>query len=88
MNCKVCGSEITDPLRKSFCSVECYHQHRYIYKKNHAKQAHANRKKKSYRCIMCGEMTALNRWQICDQCKKTETYQSYGYGDGLYGVHS
>lgn len=79
MNCIVCGKEFELGNRKRFCSPECYHGYRKTYKSKYSHEKYLARKKKKFACMMCGLNRCDGKYQICEQCKQTDVYQSYGY---------
>lgn len=81
MKCLICGKEFEKKWgRSKFCSPECYHGYRKTWKAHYSHEKYLARKKKKCACIMCGELTVNTKHTICTACKKSEEYQSYGYG--------
>lgn len=82
MICQICGKEFEKKWgRSKFCSAACCHKHRKVYKNNYSHEEYLSRKTQKHACLMCGEMKCKSKYQICKQCKQTDTYQDAGYFD-------
>ena len=79
MKCQCgCGKEIPTN-RKKFATVECYHKGHKKFIKQYRHNQDMNVKKQKFACMMCGGMKCKDKYQICNMCKQTETYQNDGY---------
>lgn len=79
MICPICGTELEHYRNnQKYCSPACYN----VANKNDARnnERHYRPKNLKHKCMMCGLTRCNEKHEICGQCKQTEDYQSYGYG--------
>lgn len=86
MICPICGTEF-EPYRNNqkYCKPECNKVANRNYARNNPKNYRPKNKK--HKCKMCGLNRCDGKYQICDQCKQTDVYQSYGYWQP-WSIHS
>ena len=86
MICPICGTEF-EPYRNNqkYCKPECNKVANRNYARNNPKNYRPKNKK--HKCMMCGLNRCDGKYQICEQCKQTDVYQSYGYWQP-WSIHS
>jgi hypothetical protein len=66
--CKECGRDLLNPLRRSYCSKECFDKGKYE-RYNEIRKEKIKLNKELHRCIYCEKDIDNTKYVICLECR-------------------